>query len=65
MTPRMREAFRFVTIGLAFGAIWAIMQYANGQIRDVSAMLGPFIVCGFAGLLMWGFRRLVVYLRNR
>ncbi len=64
-SPRVREAFRFVTIGLAFGAIWAAMQYVNGQVRDVAALIGPVIVFGCAGLLMWAIRRAVVYFRNR
>lgn len=65
MSPKFREAFRFVTIGLAFGLIWAVMQYTNGQIRDFTALLGPMIVFGGAGLLMWLLRRAVVHFRNR
>ena len=30
MNPLLiREAFRYVTIGLAFGLIWAIIQYTT------------------------------------
>lgn len=65
MSPKLKEAARFVTIGLAFGLIWAVMQYTNGQIQDVAALLGPMIVFGGAGLLMWALRRAVVYFRNK
>ena len=65
MSPLLREALRFVAIGLAFGLIWAVMQYTNGQIRDIGTLAGPVIVFGFAGLVMWGGRRLVIRLRNR
>ena len=32
MTPLLREALRYVTIGLGFGLIWAVIQYTNGSI---------------------------------
>ena len=60
----LREALRYVIIGLAFGLIWATIQYANGQIRDVAALAGPVLVFGVAGLLMWGLRRLFVRIRG-
>ena len=65
MPPLAREILRYVAIGLAFGLIWAAMQYANGQIRDVATLAGPVIVFGLAGLVMWGLRRAVIALRNR
>ena len=65
MPPLAREILQYVTIGLAFGLIWASMQYANGQIRDVTTLAGPIIVFGLAGLAMWGLRRAVVALRKR
>ena len=65
MSPGLKELIRFVIIGLAFGLIWAIMQYTNGQIRDIPAMIGPILVFGCAGILMWALRQAVVYFRNR
>ena len=65
MSPRVREIIRFVTIGLAFGLVWATVQYVNGQIRDFSVLIGPVLVFGLAGLLMWGLRQAVIYFRNR
>lgn len=65
MSPTAREILRYVTIGLAFGLIWAVMQYANGQIRDITALIGPVLVFGVAGLLMWGLRRFLRSMRNR
>lgn len=65
MSPRLREVTRFVTIGLAFGLVWATVQYVNGQIRDFAILIGPVLVFGFAGLLMWGLRQVVIRFRNR
>lgn len=65
MSPTLREALRYMTIGLAFGLIWATMQYINGQMRDIAALAGPIVVCGAAGLLMWALRRAFVRFRNR
>ena len=65
MNPRLREATRFVVIGLAFGLVWASMQYINGQIRDITTLAAPLIGFGAAGLLMWCLRRAVLYFRNR
>ncbi|MGB0631182.1 MAG: hypothetical protein ACPGRZ_10850 [Alphaproteobacteria bacterium] len=65
MTPLLREGLRYVTIGLAFGLIWAVIQYTNGSITDFKILAGPVIVFGAAGLLMWGIRRAVIALRNR
>ena len=65
MSSSLRNALRYIAIGLVFGLIWASMQYANGQIRDPVALAGPVIALGAAGLLMWLLRCLVVRLRNR
>lgn len=65
MSPQLREIIRFVAIGLAFGLVWASVQMINGQIRDVSVLIGPVLAFGAAGLVMWGFRQVVIYLRNR
>jgi hypothetical protein len=65
MTPLIREALRYVTIGQGFGLIWAVIQYTNGSITDLKVLAGPVIVFGAAGLLMWGLRRALIALRNR
>jgi hypothetical protein len=65
MSPGLKEPIRFIIIGLAFGLVWATMQYINGQIRDITALIGPMVVFGGAGLLMWGLRKLVQRLRGR
>ena len=65
MSPVVRDILRFVAIGLAFGLIWAAMQYANGQIRDIGALFGPVVVFGLAGFVMWALRQAVMRLRNR
>ena len=65
MSPRFREIVRFVTIGLAFGLVWATVQYVNGQMRDFAVLIGPVLFFGAAGLVMWGLRQVVIYFRNR
>ena len=60
----IREAFRYVTIGLAFGLVWATVQYTNGNITDFKTLAGPVIVFGAAGFLMWGLRRALIRFRN-
>jgi|MEHZ01.5.fsa_nt_MEHZ011334602.1_1 hypothetical protein len=65
MKPRLREVIRFVTIGLAFGLVWATVQYVNGQIKDFAVLIGPVLAFGSIGLVMWGIRQVVIYFRNR
>ena len=65
MTPLFREFLRYVMIGLAFGLIWAAIQYTNGSITDFKLLAGPVVVFGVAGILMWGLRRALITLRNR
>lgn len=65
MSPRLREIIRFVTIGLAFGLVWATVQYVNDQIRNFTVLIGPVLVFGVVGLLMWILRQAVVYIKNR
>lgn len=59
MAPVAREILRFALIGVAFGLVWAAMQYINGQVRDISGLLGPIAAFGLAGVVMWGVRRIV------
>ena len=61
----LREALRYVLIGLGFGLIWAAIVYTNGTITNLNQLAGPVIVFGLAGLIMWGLRRAVIALRNR
>jgi hypothetical protein len=65
MSPRLREVIRFVTIGLAFGLVWATVQYVSGQIKDFAVLIGPVLAFGSIGLVMWGIRQVVIYFRNR
>ena len=65
MSPKVPEIIRFVTIGLAFGLVWATVQYVNGQIRDFEVLIGPVLAFGSIGFVMWGLRQAVIYIRNR
>lgn len=61
----LREALRYVAIGLGFGLIWAVIQYTNGQITNFKTLGGLAITFGAAGLMMWGIRRAVIAIRAR
>lgn len=65
MPPVAKEILRHVVIGLCFGAAWAAVQFANGQIRDAASLAGPILVFGLAGLLTWILRRAVAAFRRR
>ena len=64
MNPVGRDILRYVAIGLVFGLVWAVMQYLNGQIRDIAALAVPVVFFGLAGLLMWGLRQVFLRLRG-
>ena len=64
MTSLLREGLRYLTIGLCFGLIWAVIQYTNGSITGLNALIGPVIIFGAAGLLLWGLRRVISLLRR-
>ena len=65
MKPIFREMLRYVMVGFGFGVIWASIQYANGQVRDPVAMIGPLVMFVIFGFLMWVLRRFVVWIRSR
>ena len=65
MTSLLREGLRYLTIGLCFGLIWAVIQYTNGSITGLNALIGPVIIFGASGLLLWGLRRVISLLRRQ
>lgn len=64
MAPVAREILRFALTGVAFGLVWAAMQYINGHVRDLPALLGPVAAFGLGGVVMWGVRRVVRAVRG-
>ena len=54
-----------MAISTGFGLVWASMQYANGQIRDLEALTGPVVVFALAGVVTWLARRGYQALRKR
>ncbi len=64
MPDIVREILRYVLIGLAFGLVWAVMQIANGQVRDFYSLAGPVAVFGLASVAMWCIKRIVRTIRN-
>ena len=60
----LREALRYVLIGLGFGLVWAVIMYQrNDHEFKPTCRAGDRVWC--AGLIMWGLRRAVIALRNR
>ncbi len=55
---------RYVLIGVGFGIIWAVVQYMNGQIQELNALVSPVLVFGVVGGVMWVIRQLVARIRN-
>lgn len=56
---------RYILIGIAFGMIWATLQWSREEITAPAALLGPVLLCGIFGALLWGVRTLVIRFRGR
>ncbi len=65
MSPAIRLLARFVGIGIAFGLIWAAMQYANGNVRDFGTLAGTVALFAVVGVLLWAMRLAVEFFRRR
>lgn len=55
---------KYVLVGLAFGLMWAAIQYSRGTVRDPVALIGPVLLFGLFGVLLWGLRTLLLRLRR-
>ena len=55
---------RYITIGLLFGGVWAIIQMARGDITEPVAIAIPVLFCGMFGAILWGVRALVIKFRK-
>ena len=64
MKESLIQMSRYVLIGVGFGIIWAVVQYMNGQIQELNALVSPVIVFGVVGAIMWFIRQLVARIRN-
>jgi hypothetical protein len=56
---------RYVAIGLLFGGVWAVIQWARGEITEPVALAIPILFCGIFGGLLWVMRKLVIALRKK
>ncbi len=64
MKESLIQMSRYVLIGVGFGIIWAVVQYMNGQIQELNALVSPVLVFGVVGGVMWVIRQLVARIRN-
>ena len=51
---------KYVLVGLAFGLAWAAIQYVRGTVTEPAALLGPVLLFGIFGAVLWGVRVLLV-----
>lgn len=65
MSPVLRLLVRFVGIGIAFGLVFAAMQYANGNVRDLGTLGGSVLLFAAVGVILWAMRLAVEYFRRR
>ena len=56
---------KYVLVGLAFGLLWAAIQYTRDTVTEPAALLGPILLFGLFGLVMWGLRVLIIQIRKR
>lgn len=56
---------KYVLVGIAFGVAWAAIQYSRGTITDIVALLGPVLLFGLFGAVLWGLRVLIVKWQGR
>jgi hypothetical protein len=56
---------RYIVVGLAFGVVWAIMQWSRGEVTEPVALAVPVLLSGAFGALLWGLRALVLRFRGR
>ncbi len=54
---------RYILVGLAFGMVWAILQWNRDEIVDPVALVVAVLLCGAFGALLWGLRTLLIRLR--
>lgn len=55
---------KYVLVGLAFGLLWAAIQYSRGTVSNPVALIGPVLLFGLFGVLLWGVRTLLLRLRR-
>ncbi len=56
---------RYIVVGLAFGMVWAILQWSRDEIVEPVTLLVSVLLCGAFGAFLWGVRTLVIHLRGR
>jgi len=64
MKQNLLKMSRYVLIGVGFGIIWAVIQYMNGQIQELKALVSPILVFAVVGGAMWFFSQPVTLIRK-
>lgn len=54
----------YIVVGLAFGLVWAGVQWGRGEVAEPIAMAVPVLLCAAFGAILWGLRALVLRLRG-
>jgi len=55
---------RYIVVGCLFGGVWAVIQWARGDITEPVALAIPILFCGIFGGVLWGLRTLVIKFRK-
>lgn len=56
---------RYVLVGLAFGLVWAAIQYARDTVTEPAALIGPVVLFVLFGAVLWGIRVLILHFRKK
>lgn len=55
---------KYIGVGLVFGLIWALLMWARGDLESPVAAIGPIILFGAFGAVLWGARALLLHFRG-
>lgn len=54
---------KYILVGMGFGLLWAFIQGLRGTSEPLP-LIGPVILCGAFGAVLWGLRILVLRFRG-
>ncbi len=53
----------YIVVGLVFGLVWAGVMWGREAVTDPAELIGPVLLCGIFGGVLWGVRVLVLRFR--
>lgn len=55
---------RYVLVGLAFGLVWAAIQYTRDTVTEPAALLGPVLLFVLFGAVLWAVRAIILHIQK-